>query len=407
MADNNTARVAERKSTGKVRSIAVLALAEIAAMSLWFVSAAILPDLVAEANLSSGRAAALSSAVQLGFVVGALAVAFLGLADRFDPRTVFAVSALVAASANAALLVSEPGGAVQIALRGITGICLAGIYPVGMKIAVGWGTRDRGFLVGLLVAALTLGSASPHLIALFGGADWRATVMVASGLAMLSAALMLGVGLGPHHARAPKLAPGAIALAWTNRPARLAIAGYLGHMWELYAFWAWVGAMALASYGLVLDDNAGDAARLTAFAAIALGGLACIPAGLLADRLGKARIAQWAMIGSLAAGIATALSFGGPVWLVATCLIVWGVFVIPDSAQFSALVADAVPADVAGSLMTFQTALGFALTAVTVQVVPSLAATFGWPLTILLMTLGPAFGIEAMRRHMKLAETNS
>jgi len=388
----------------KARSIALLCLAEVGTMSLWFVSAAVLPEMTAEAGLSEARGAALSTAVQIGFVVGALAFAVLGIADRFDPRRVFLASGLMAAGANALLLVTEIGGVGQIGLRAVTGAALAGVYPVGMKIAVGWGTKDRGFLVGLLVGALTLGSASPHLIALFGGADWRMTVMVASAAAAVGSCLVLLAALGPHHARAARFDPAVIGQAWTNRRVRLAYAGYLGHMWELYAFWAWVGAIAAASFaasGAGLSE-AEATARIVAFAAIALGGVACLPVGRVADRIGKARAAQAMMIGSGIAGVASALAFGGGVWPMAVLLILWGIFVIPDSAQFSALVADASPADSVGSLMTLQTALGFTLTAVTVQVTPVLAATLGWPATLAVMALGPLFGIEAMRRLIGL-----
>lgn len=392
----------------KTRSIVLLMVAEVAGMGLWFVSAAVLPEMTAEAHIAPAVQAALSSAVQLGFVVGALAVAVLGLADRFDPRRLFVVSVLVAAAANAALLITPIGSVTQILLRAVVGAALAGVYPVGMKIAVGWGLKDRGFLVGLLVGALTLGSAAPHLVALVGGADWRSSVAISSGIAAAGGLLVLAVGLGPHHARATLFDPGAVRLAWTNRGARLAIAGYLGHMWELYAFWAWVAAAATASYTLRLGmAEAEQAARITAFAAVALGGLACAPAGLLADRHGKARVAMCCMLASGSAALASAASFGGPVWLTAVCLVAWGIAVIPDSAQFSALVADAVPAERAGSLMTFQTALGFSLTAVTVQVVPGAAAAFGWPMTLAAMALGPALGVEAMRRLMALARVDA
>ncbi len=387
---------------GKTRSVALLCLAEIAGMSLWFVSAAVLPEMSAEAGLSGARGAALSSAVQIGFVFGALGFAVLGLADRFDPRRVFMISGIAAAAANALLLVTPIGGTAQIVLRAITGAALAGVYPVGMKIAVGWGTSDRGFLVGLLVGALTLGSASPHLFALLGGVDWRLTVIIASALAATGAVLVMLTQLGPHHVRAPRFDPRVIGQAWSNRRVRLAYAGYLGHMWELYAFWAWCAAIATASYTLAGFGGAEEAGRLTAFAAIALGGLACVPVGMMADRIGKARAAQAMMVVSGIAGIATALSFGGPVWSVAAALVIWGVFIIPDSAQFSALVADAAPADSVGSLLTFQTALGFALTVVTVQVTPMMSDTLGWPVTIAIMVLGPVFGIEAMRRLIRL-----
>jgi len=383
----------------KFRSIAFLVLAEIAAMSLWFVSAAILPDMLAQAPISPMRQAFLSSAVQAGFVAGAVLFAIFGFADRHDPRRVFALCAVLAGLVNAGLLAAVPGGDLAILLRFLTGALLAGVYPVGMKIIVGWGTSDRGFLVGLLVGALTLGSASPHLAALLGGAEWRAAIIVTSASAACGGLLVLATALGPHHARAPIFDPGAILLAWTDRRIRLAYAGYLGHMWELYAMWAWVGVAAAASYSATLSAAAASQmAKLTAFLAIGLGGLACVGAGLLADRVGKANITIIAMAFSGSAALATAASFGGPAWLTFALIMVWGIAIVPDSAQFSALVADAAPPEQAGSLLSLQTALGFTLTIATVQVTPVLAERFGWPAILAAMALGPAFGIAAMQR---------
>ena len=381
----------------KTRSIIILLAAEIAAMSLWFVSAAILPEMVREAAVSPVRQAALSSGVQAGFVIGALISAVFGLADRFDPRRVFAFSAISAGLVNALLLVAAPGSGLAIAARIITGALLAGVYPVGMKIAVGWGQKDRGFLVGALVGALTLGSALPHLIALSGGANWRLTVAIASVAAIAAGVLSLAVALGPYHARAGKFSPRAISFAWTNRKVRLAIAGYLGHMWELYAMWAWIGVAMAVSYSVTMSaEDAGYYAKLTAFLAIGAGGVACVIAGLVADKFGKAEIAIIAMVVSGTCALATAATFGGLPWVSFVIVVIWGMAIVPDSAQFSALVADASPPELAGSLMTFQTALGFALTIVTVQVTPMLAASFGWPFLLAVLAVGPALGIMAM-----------
>ena len=383
---------------GKRRSIAAVAIAQVLAMSLWFVSAAIMPEIVAEAGLGPGRAAALSSAVQIGFVIGALTLAVHGTADRHDPRRVMAAAAWIAAAANLMLLVTPPGGAAQLLLRAATGACLAGVYPVGMKLAVGWGTRDRGALVGLLVGAVTIGSAMPHLLAFLGGAEWRTTVAAASLMAAAAGGVALAAGLGPHHARASGLDLGALRLAWSDRRLRLAYAGYLGHMWELYAFWAWIGAAMMASFAASHGDGSAAAARLATFAAIALGGLLCLPAGRIADRVGKARVAETAMAASASAGLATALAFGGPAWLFVLLVLLWGAAVIPDSAQFSALVADAAPPERTGSLLTLQTAIGFTLTFFTVQAVPALTAALGWPVTLAMMAVGPLLGVVAMRR---------
>ncbi|MBO9420288.1 MFS transporter [Labrenzia sp. R4_2] len=391
-------------ATAKWRSLGLLMVAEIAAMSLWFMSAAILPDLTREYPISEFRQAALSSAVQIGFVVGALVSALLGLADRIDPRRFFAFCAITAALFNASLLVSEPGGVVSILARFATGALLAGVYPVGMKIAVGWGQKDRGFLVGTLVGALTFGSAAPHLLALLGGTDWRWSLTVASIASALGGLLCLASTLGPFHGTAPKMDIKAVFAAWTNRKIRYAYLGYLGHMWELYAMWAWIGIALTVSFSAhMAAEDAVSLARLIAFLAIAAGGVACIAAGVLADKVGKANIAILAMAISGTAALLSAITFGGPVWLTILCVLIWGAAILPDSAQFSALVADFAPAEQAGSLMTFQTALGFALTFLTVQVTPMLANGIGWPAVFGIMAIGPAIGIAGMLRLKRLA----
>lgn len=383
-------------------SITILVLAQISVLSVWFSSAAVLAEMKDEAGLATSDLAWLTTAVQLGFALGALGFAALGLADRFDPRRVFCLSALVAAAANLGQLAVPIGGTEALALRALTGAALAGVYPVGMKIAVGWSVKDRGLLVGALVGALTLGSASPHLIALFGGADWRVTIWVTTIITVCGGVGMLWTGLGPHHARAPGLDLGAIRLAWTDRRIRYAILGYLGHMWELYIFWAWVGVIAGSSFMLAGAGDPGWLAKLTAFLAVALGGIACVVCGRWADRFGKAEVAGWILGLSAVASVAAAASYGGPVWLVMGALIVWGVLVVPDSPLFSALVADAAPPERAGSLMTFQTSIGFLLTAFTVQATPFVAEAVGWPVVLAAMGIGPVLGVFAMRALVAL-----
>ena len=378
------------------RSITLLIVAEIAAMSLWFVSAAILPDMSRETNLSDGVKAAMSAAVQGGFVIGALVSAVLGLADRFDPRHVLALFAVLAAVANALLLVATPG-VEFVVLRGLTGAFLAGVYPVGMKIAVGWSQRSRGLLVGLLVGGLTLGSAAPHLLSFLGGADWRVTVAVASVLSVLGALLVLKTENGPFHSSQSKFDAKVLTEAWTNQSIRRAYGGYLGHMWELYAMWAWISvALAVSFTHQMPQAEAQDLAKITTFVVIGLGAISCPLAGLVADRIGKAELTIVAMAISGLSAILFALTFGGAIWLTIAIAILWGIFIIPDSAQFSALVADHAPAEKAGSLMTFQTALGFTLTTITVQLTPLIVAKIGWPLLMASLALGPAFGIYSM-----------
>lgn len=382
----------------KTASLALLCTVVVAGMSPWFATTAALADMAREGAISPARQAMLSSGVQAGFVIGALLSGVLGIADRFDPRKVIAAAAVLNALCTAGLFIAPLGSDAAIALRVLTGAGFAGVYPPGMKIAVGWGLKDRGLLVGTLVAALTLGSGAPHLVAWVGGADWRlvvGAVAAASAVAGLAAPF---VGLGPHHARAPAFSARVLSLMWTDRRIRGATGGYLGHMWELYAMWGWIAAAASAGFAARMEPEAAQSlAALLAFLAIAVGAALCAPAGWLADRVGKARVSAGALTGSGAMALAVAATHGGPVWLSFGLVLLWGALVIPDSAQFSAMIADAAPPEAAGSLMTMQTALGFALTIFTVQATPLAAAAIGWPMTLALMAAGPAFGVAMLR----------
>jgi len=373
-------------------------------MSLWFVSSAILGDMSKEVTLGTSFKAALTSSVSAGFVLGALLSAILGLPDRIDPRWVFGISATFAALSNGALVLLPPDSEWAIALRFATGFCLAGVYPVGMKIAVGWGTNDRGLLVGLLVGGLTMGAAFPHLLAFIGGADWRVTTLMATAFALLAALLISQTKLGPHHAQASRFQPDAIKLSWQHKSIRLAFAGYLAHVWELYGMWAWISVALTAAFSLSMASGEAElTAKLITFIAIAAGAFTCPLAGVMADRYGKAKVTIVAMAISGAAAVVAAIMFNGNPWVLSAIVFVWGASVIADSAQFSALIADYAPADKAGSLMTFQTALGFALTMVIVQITPHLAQLLGWPIMFCILGLGPLVGVVAMwpLRHSK------
>ena len=385
------------RPAGRSAAIAILVAAELAGMNPWFMANAVLPDMLRGLEVDAVLTGLLGSAVQAGFVAGALAIAITGLADRRDPRRIFCVAAIFAGLFNAGLVIVPPAGAEAVMLRFLTGVCLAGVYPVGMKIAVGWGTANRGLLVGLLVAGLTAGKSGPYLLAFLGGADWRLAVLSSSVIAAVGGLAILATSLGPDHRTAPAFNPRAIVIAWTDGRIRAAYLGYFGHMWELFAFWAWAGVIATASYGTTLA--AGEAislGKLTAFLAVALGAPFCILAGLIGDRIGKAEVTIVSLAASCLFGLITALAFGGPVWLVMLLLILWGIAIIPDSAQYSALVADYAPPELSGSLLTLQTALGFTLTIFTVQAMPIAAAAVGWPLVLALLAVGPALGILAM-----------
>jgi MFS family permease len=368
-------------------------------MSLWFSATAVVPELVGAWSLDAGSASWLTMSVQLGFVTGAVLSAVLTLSDVWSPRLLVAGSALVGAAATASIAVWSNSLWSAIPLRFVTGVALAGVYPPGMKIMAGWFRQRRGTAIGILVGALTVGSALPHLLRAVGGiGEWRTVLFLASGLSVIGALIaVFGVEEGPYQAPSAPFDPGAIRRILRDRATMLANGGYFGHMWELYAVWAWAPAFVAASFRA--DGQPGSTptlAGLVAFGTIAIGGLGAWVAGLAADRVGRTRVTSLSMVISGLCCLTAGLVFGASPWLVALFSLVWGFAVVADSAQFSTCVTELAEQSYVGTALTLQTAIGFLLTAVTIRLVPVWEAAWGWQWAFVPLALGPALGTLSM-----------
>ncbi|MAS37757.1 MAG: MFS transporter [Anaerolineaceae bacterium] len=383
--------------THKWRTLWLLSLAELLAMVVWFSASAVTNDLAALWALDEAGRAWLTMSVQIGFVVGALGSAILTLADRIPARHFFIVATFLAAAATALIPFQADSPANALILRFLTGVFLAGVYPVGMKIMATWTQADRGLGIGLLVGALTIGSAAPHLLNALGGiGEWQRVLWVAAGLAALAGVIAaFFVYEGPYTARASRFRLGDIRHIVTDRQVMLANLGYLGHMWELYAMWAWLFAFLTASFAIQGTDSRW--AGLVTFLAIASGGISSVVAGKLADRIGRPTVTSVSMAISGLCALVIGLFFGSNVLLVSAVALIWGFFIVADSAQFSASISELADKRFVGTALTLQTSMGFLLTLFTIRIIPTLERLLTWHWAFTFLAIGPVIGIVAMQ----------
>lgn len=380
----------------------VIILSQFLCTSLWFAGNAILPDLVKRLQLDSHFTGSITSTIQLGFIAGTLVFSLLTIADRFSPSLVFFVSSIAAAASNLGMAIDGIGPATLLLLRFLTGFFLAGIYPVGMKIASDYFKEGLGKSLGFLVGALVLGTAFPHLLKSFTiSLPWKYVVYTTSLLSVIGGALIWQwVPDGPHRKQLQKIEFAAFTTAFKHPGFRGAAFGYFGHMWELYAFWAFVPVI-LQTY-LLRYPSAQLPVSFVSFLVIASGSLSCIACGILSARFGEKKVATTALAVSGCCCLASPYFLLQPnQWLLVLFLLCWGLAVVADSPLFSTMVAQYAPEKSRGTALTMTTCIGFLITIISIQLINSSYTPQNASWLFVLLAIGPVLGLLGLKTQIK------
>ncbi|MEJ6785587.1 MFS transporter [Aminobacter sp. Piv2-1] len=380
---------------GRWQALSIIAVAVVLSLTTWFSATAVTPELTVAWHLSSTSVAWLTNAVQLGFVAGALLASLVNLPDIVRLNRLMAASAAFAGLANAGLLL-EPGAGGAIVFRLLTGVALAAVYPPAMKLVATWFIRNRGLALGTVIGALSLGSALPHLFRAIGQTfPWQAVVGATSLMAFAAALVFLAmVREGPYPFSKAVFNPRQIGAVFRDRNLLLANIGYFGHMWELYAMWAWLLTFLRASFSV--SGGSINPSVLT-FLVVAAGIPGCILAGQFADRVGRTLTTTVLMLISGSCALLACLFFDGPTWLLVTIVLIWGLTIVADSAQFSAAITELANPSFVGTALSVQMGLGFGLTVIAIWLMPILADVLGsWRWVFLSLVPGPLIGAWAM-----------
>lgn len=378
-------------------ALSIICTGVVCVLTTWFSATAVVPELIKAWRLSASQAAWLTNGVQIGFVVGAITSSLVNLPDIIRLPKLMALSALGAAVVNGALLLN-PSVELAIFLRFLTGVFLAGVYPAALKIMSTWFIKGRGLALGFLIGALTLGSSAPHLFrAIVSDIQWQWVVAGSSIATLLGALLFIAVVKeGPNAFGKAMFNPRQCLQVFSSKPLLLVNLGYFGHMWELYAMWAWMLAFTNAAASQLVTIPFGSTS-LFCFVIVASGSIGCVLGGVLSDKFGRCYTTMAMMFVSGLCAFLIGFFFDGPAWLLAIVAILWGITIIGDSAQFSAAVTELADHNFVGTALALQLGIGFALTVLAISWMPSFVEWLGgWQWAFLLLVPGPIIGIVAM-----------